>query len=80
MKPYNLNIEFYINCVYAIWRNCTNSNICTRNCVRMLEQLGTNKLTRYFGIDKDLETKTKEDVYKVVYWQQQSLLKQKQVD
>lgn len=32
---------------------------------RMLEQLGTNKLTRYFGIDKDLETKTKEDVYKV---------------
>lgn len=33
---------------------------------RMLEQLGTNKLTRYFGIDKDLETKTKEDVYKVV--------------
>ena len=33
---------------------------------RMLEQLGTNKLTRYFGIDKDLETKTKEDVYKIV--------------
>ena len=33
---------------------------------RMLEQLGTNKITRYFGIDKDLETKTKEDVYKVV--------------
>ena len=33
---------------------------------RALEQLGTNKLTRYFGIDKDLETKTKEDVYKVV--------------
>ena len=25
---------------------------------RMLEQLGTNKITRYFGIDKDLETKT----------------------
>ena len=33
---------------------------------RMLEQLGTNTLTRYFGIDKDLETKTKEDVYKIV--------------
>ena len=33
---------------------------------RMLEQLGTNKLIRYFGIDKDLETKTKEDVYKIV--------------
>ena len=32
----------------------------------MLEQLGTNKITKYFGIDKDLETKTKEDVYKIV--------------
>lgn len=33
---------------------------------RMLEQLGTNKLTKYFGIDKDLEAKTKEDIYKIV--------------
>lgn len=33
---------------------------------RALEQLGTNKLTRFFGIDRDLETKTKEDIYKVV--------------
>ena len=33
---------------------------------RMLEQLGTNKITKYFGIDKDLETKTKEDVYKII--------------
>lgn len=33
---------------------------------RMLEQLGTNKLTKYFGIDKDLATKTKEDIYKIV--------------
>lgn len=33
---------------------------------RMFEQLGTNKLTKFFGIDKDLETKTKEDVYKIV--------------
>ena len=33
---------------------------------RALEQLGTNKLTRFFGIDKDLLTKTKEDIYKVV--------------
>lgn len=33
---------------------------------RMLEQLGTNRLTKYFGFDKDLETKTKEDIYKVV--------------
>ena len=27
---------------------------------RMLEQLGTNKFTKYFGIEKDLATKTKE--------------------
>ncbi len=33
---------------------------------RALEQLGTNKLTQFFGIDKDLETKTKEDIYKIV--------------
>lgn len=34
---------------------------------RALEQLGTNKLTRFFGIDnKDLGTKTKEDIYKIV--------------
>lgn len=33
---------------------------------RGLEQLGTNKLTRFFGIDKDVSTKTKEDIYKIV--------------
>ena len=33
---------------------------------RALEQLGTNKFTKFFGIDKSLETKTKEDIYKVV--------------
>ena len=33
---------------------------------RALEQLGTNKIAQFFGIDKDLATKTKEDIYKVV--------------
>lgn len=33
---------------------------------RGLEQLGTNKLTQFFGLDKDVSTKTKEDIYKVV--------------
>ena len=33
---------------------------------RALEQLGTNKITKFFGIDKNIETKTKEDIYKVV--------------
>ena len=32
---------------------------------RALEQLGTNKLTRFFGIDTDIATKTKEDIYKI---------------
>ncbi len=33
---------------------------------RGLEQLGTNKFTKLFGIDQDIETKTKEDIYKIV--------------
>ena len=35
---------------------------------RMLEQLGTNKFTRFFGLglEKNIETKTKEDIYKIV--------------
>ena len=33
---------------------------------RALEQLGSNKVNKFFGIDKDIETKTKENIYKVV--------------
>ncbi len=33
---------------------------------RALEQLGTNKITKFFGIDKDVSAKTKEDIYKAV--------------
>ncbi len=33
---------------------------------RMLEQLGSNKITKYFGLDKSLEAKEKEIIYKVV--------------
>lgn len=33
---------------------------------RGLEQLGTNKFTKFFGIDKDIITKTREDIYKIV--------------
>ena len=32
---------------------------------RALEQLGTNKFTKLFGMDKDIFAKTKEDIYKV---------------
>ena len=33
---------------------------------RALEQLGTSKITRFFGIDKDIATKTRENIYKIV--------------
>lgn len=33
---------------------------------RALEQLGNNKLTRFFGIEKDIQTKSKEDIYKIM--------------
>lgn len=33
---------------------------------RALEQLGTNKITKFFGIEKDIQTKSKEDVYKIL--------------
>ena len=32
---------------------------------RALEQLGTSKITKFFGINTDIETKTKENIYKV---------------
>lgn len=32
---------------------------------RALEQLGTNKISKFFGIDKDIQTKTKENIYKI---------------
>ena len=33
---------------------------------RALEQLGSNKINKFFGIDKDIETKTKENIYKII--------------
>ncbi len=33
---------------------------------RALEQIGTNKFAKFFGIEKDVATRTKEDIYKVV--------------
>ena len=33
---------------------------------RALEQLGTNRLSKYFGLEKDIASKTKEDIYKIV--------------
>ena len=33
---------------------------------RALEQLGTNKLTNFFGMEKSLEVRTRENIYKIV--------------
>ena len=33
---------------------------------RALEQLGTSKMKKFFGFTEDIETKTKEDIYKIV--------------
>lgn len=33
---------------------------------RGLEQLGTNKFSKFFGIDKSIEVKTKENIYRIV--------------
>lgn len=33
---------------------------------RALEQLGTNKFNKFFGFEKDIATKTKENIYKIV--------------
>lgn len=33
---------------------------------RALEQVGTNKFSNFFGINKDIATRTKEDIYKIV--------------
>lgn len=33
---------------------------------RGLEQLGTGKFSKFFGIDKSIETKTKENIYRIV--------------
>jgi len=32
---------------------------------RALEQLGTNKISKFFGFDKDIETRIKENIYKI---------------
>ena len=62
----NLNILNYILSAVMNWGVILLIIIFQPEIRRALEQLGTNKLTQFFGIDKDLSTKTKEDIYKVV--------------
>jgi diadenylate cyclase len=62
----NLNILHYILSAVMNWGVILMIVIFQPELRRALEQLGTNKLTRYFGIDKEIITKTKEDIYKIV--------------
>lgn len=63
----NLNILNYILTNVMEWGVILIIIIFQPEIRRALEQLGgTNKFSRFFGFDKDIITKTKEDIYKVV--------------
>lgn len=63
---FQLNILHYILSAIMSWGVLALIVIFQPEIRRVLEQLGTNKFTRFFGMDKDIEAKTKEDVYKIV--------------
>jgi len=62
----NLHILNYILSIFMDWGVILVIIIFQPELRRALEQLGTNKFTRFFGIDKNIATKTKEDIYKIV--------------
>ena len=61
----NLHILNYILSAVMNWGVILLIIIFQPEIRRALEQLGTNKFTQLFGMDKDIATKTKEDIYKV---------------
>jgi len=61
-----LNILHYILSAVMNWGVILIIVIFQPELRRALEQLGTNKFIRFFGMDKDIVTRTKEDIYKVV--------------
>ena len=66
-KILNLSILNYILSAFMSWGVILLIVIFQPEIRRALEQLGTNKITRFFGFDnKDIATKTKEDIYKIV--------------
>ena len=66
-KLLNLSILNYILSAFMNWGVILLIVIFQPEIRRALEQLGTNKLTRFFGIDnKNIATRTKEDIYKIV--------------
>ena len=62
----NLHILNYILSAVMNWGVILLIIIFQPEIRRALEQLGTNKFTKLFGMDKDIITKTKEDIYKIV--------------
>lgn len=66
-KILNLSILNYILSAFMSWGVILLIVIFQPEIRRALEQLGTNKYTKFFGFDnKDIATKTKEDIYKIV--------------
>lgn len=63
---FQLNILHYILSAVMNWGVILLIIIFQPELRRALEQLGTNKFTNYFGIDKNAISKTKEDIYKIV--------------
>lgn len=61
----NLNILNYILSAIMNWGVILIIIIFQPEIRRGLEQLGTNKFTKFFGMDNDISTKTKEDIYKI---------------
>lgn len=61
-----LNILHYILSAIMNWGVILIIVIFQPEIRRALEQLGTSKFIKFFGMEKDLVTKTKEDIYKVV--------------
>lgn len=66
-KILNLSILNYILSAFMNWGVILLIVIFQPEIRRALEQLGTNKITKFFGMDnKDIATRTKEDIYKIV--------------
>ena len=61
----NLNILNYILSAVMNWGVILLIIIFQPEIRRALEQLGTNKFTKLFGMDKDILTRMKEDIYKI---------------
>ena len=66
-KILNLHILNYLLSAVMDWGVILIIIIFQTEIRRTLEQLGgTNRFSRFFGFDKDIITKTKEDIYKIV--------------